>query len=247
MRSRISSGSRRKWLRILVESMYELVEVAARELPLERLGDHLVMPFEESKSVGQHFKGVEIVWREHLALDDGEVDLDLVEPTRMDGTMNHPEVGVAPLQALHTALTTVGGAIVHDPEHASSRPIGFLAHRLVNQPIEWCDAAGGFAPSEDPGTMHIHGSQIGPCAQSLIFVLDLHRVTRLWRDGGMDAAACLDAGFLVSRDHKLVVLERFTLPLSLIEIENPSRLCRKIRVTRKNPTPVLPWTDGVLV
>jgi hypothetical protein len=63
----------------------------------------------------------------------------------------------------------------------------------------------------------------------------------------MDAAARLDAGFLVSRDHELIVLERFALPLSLIEIENPSRLCREIRVTRENPTPVLPGTDGVLM
>jgi hypothetical protein len=133
-------------MRILMESMNEFVEVIARKLPLERLGYYLVMPFEESKSVGQHLQGVEIVWGEHLALDDGKVDLDLVEPTRMDGTVNHPEVGVATLQALHTALSTVGGAFVHDPEHASSRPIGFLAHRLVNQPIKWSDAAGGFAP-----------------------------------------------------------------------------------------------------
>ena len=63
----------------------------------------------------------------------------------------------------------------------------------------------------------------------------------------MYAAPSLHAGFFISRDHKLIVFERLSFPLSLIEIQYASRFVRKIRIPRKDPAPMLPGADGVLV
>jgi len=90
-----------------MESLDEFVEIVACELPFKRLSDGLIVTLEALETVGQDFQGVEIIWREHLSLNNREVDLDLVEPTGMDGTMDHPEVGVATLQPLNTALASV--------------------------------------------------------------------------------------------------------------------------------------------
>src|SRR5437016_2053395 len=91
-------------------------QVVAGEFPFERFSDELVVALKALELVGQHFQGTKIIWGQDLSLDDREVNLDLVEPTGMDGAMDHTEIRVTTLQALHTALASVGGAIVHDPE-----------------------------------------------------------------------------------------------------------------------------------
>src|ERR1035437_7196119 len=101
-----------------MKAVNEFGQVIARELPLEWFGDGLVVTLKAFAAVGQHFQGGKIVWGQDFPLDDREVNLDLVEPTGMDGAMDHPEIGVTVLQAFHTALAPVGGAIVHDPEDA---------------------------------------------------------------------------------------------------------------------------------
>ena len=63
----------------------------------------------------------------------------------------------------------------------------------------------------------------------------------------MNAAAGLHAGFLVRRDHKFIVLERFSFPLALVQIQNPAGFGGKVRVAGKNPAPMLPGTNGILV
>src|ERR1035437_347520 len=101
-----------------MKALDEFGQVTARELPFEGFGDSLVVTFKAFEAVGQHFQGAKVVWGQHFALDDREVNLDLVEPTGMDGAMDHPEIGVTVLQAFHTALAPVGGAIVHVPKDA---------------------------------------------------------------------------------------------------------------------------------
>ena len=63
----------------------------------------------------------------------------------------------------------------------------------------------------------------------------------------MNAAASLHAGFLVRRDHKFIVLEQFSFPLALVEIQNPAGFGGKVLVAGKNPAPMLPGTNGILV
>ena len=53
---------------------------------------------ETVEAVSQHCQGVEVVWPEHLPLDDGEANLDLIESTGVHRTMDRWDVGVAVLR-----------------------------------------------------------------------------------------------------------------------------------------------------
>ncbi len=78
-------------------------KVGAGELPLERHGGGLVavLKGEEARlNLGQ--RG-EVIGREDFALDDGEVDFDLVEPRGMNGQVQQAELGPVALQAVMDA------------------------------------------------------------------------------------------------------------------------------------------------
>lgn len=63
----------------------------------------------------------------------------------------------------------------------------------------------------------------------------------------MAARSCLNAGFLVGRQHKFVCFERLALPDAFIEVKNIPGSDGEVWVARKDPTTVLPGTDRVLV
>src|SRR5262245_41633126 len=92
---------------------------------------------------------------EDLALDDRKVDLNLVEPTGMDGSVN--EDGVRPLgaEAVDGLLPPMRGAVVHDPEHVAGRLVGFLAHDITHEARDGRNAVLRFTTSEDLGAVHI--------------------------------------------------------------------------------------------
>ena len=59
----------------------------------------------------------------------------------------------------------------------------------------------------------------------------------------MAAAACLNAGLLIGAEDKLVVVQRPVVPDAVIEVEDASRLGRKLGVTGENPAAMLPRAD----
>jgi hypothetical protein len=63
----------------------------------------------------------------------------------------------------------------------------------------------------------------------------------------MNARSCLDTGFLVGRQNKLVIFERLALPDALIEVEDTAGLDGEVRIARKDPTAVLPRTNRVFI
>src|SRR6266545_3557555 len=99
-----------------LEAFEEGIEVRPGECPLERSGDLLVMVLEPEESVLDLRERGEVVRGEHLALNDGEVDLDLVEPAGVHGTVYGHDVGEGCLEAAHAGSAAVRGAVVHDPE-----------------------------------------------------------------------------------------------------------------------------------
>ena len=60
------------------------------EFPLEGPSQPLVMTFEPSQAPGESRQRRKVVGSEDLALDDGEVEFDLIEPTGVNGTVNQP-------------------------------------------------------------------------------------------------------------------------------------------------------------
>src|SRR5215469_9698598 len=107
-------------------------QVFASESPLKRRSRFLVPSLKGQQALFQFLKGVEVVGCEHLPLDNGEVNLNLIEPTGMHRGMYEEKVGPLRAEAVHGSLAAVSGAVVHDPEDAPGGFIGLLAHDLLN-------------------------------------------------------------------------------------------------------------------
>src|SRR5438093_12639198 len=63
----------------------------------------------------------------------------------------------------------------------------------------------------------------------------------------MAAHTSLDTGLLVRREDELVTSKRLALPDPCVQVQNAPRLSGKIVIARKEPTAVLPGSDGVFV
>ena len=103
-------------------------EVVSRESPIEGRGHGLVVLLEAQQSVLDVFDAGKVIGSECFALDDGEVDLNLVKPTGVGGTMDGNQVGKDLRQAPHAGLPAMRGAVIHDPEHAAGVAIRRLGH-----------------------------------------------------------------------------------------------------------------------
>src|SRR6266508_6470531 len=116
-------------------------KIAPSERPRERLGDSLVVVLERQQSLLDGGQRREVVGRKHLALNDGEVDLDLVEPTGEHWTMNGNQAWKLLLESSDALGAAMRGAIVHDPKDATRLVVRRLAHDLIDQSFERSDTA----------------------------------------------------------------------------------------------------------
>ena len=153
------------------------------------------MALKGEKALFKLSEGREIVGREDLSLNDREIDFDLVQPTGVDRSVDEEGVGPLVTQAFGGFLATVGGAVVHDPEDATSGFVGFLAHDFSDQPIDGSDAAFDFAATEDLGAMDIPRCEIAPGSFAKVLVLDAHGTLGRRRQVWLFTAARLNAGF----------------------------------------------------
>ena len=94
--------------------------------------------------------------------------------------------------------------------------------------------------------MDVPRGQVGPRAAALVLVLDVHRAAGGGWQGGVPAAAGLDARFLVGRQDVLIGPQGLALPRAGVEIQDPPGLGRKRRVAREDPTAMAPRAQGVL-
>ncbi len=73
-------------------------KIPASELPFKGLRRLLVELLEVVEALGYGSQLGEVVGGEHLAIHDGEVDLDLVEPGGVDRAVQQAEVAMAGMQ-----------------------------------------------------------------------------------------------------------------------------------------------------
>jgi len=205
------------------------------------------MALELPEGMGDFVPGFEIIWSQHFSLDDGEVDLNLIEPTAVNGSMDQLQAGVPLLEPLHTGNSSMGGTIIDNPEHAARLRIGGLVHDPIDQVVKGDNAAVQLAVAEELGVMDIQGCHIGQRSTPFVLMFHFHRLARLGSLGGMDASAGLDAGLLIGRNHELIRLQRLPLPDSLVEVKQASGFGRELRVARKNPAAMKPRSDRVFV
>src|SRR5919109_2070538 len=221
-------------------------EIAAREGPLERLRRVDVVLLEAKEPLPNGPERGEVIRREDLALDDGEVDLDLIEPARVDGGVDEHKFRPLGLQPRHGALAPMRGAVVRNPEDTPSRAIRFLPHDLRHQPVEGGDARLGFTAAEHPGAMHIPGGEIGPGTGPSVLMLDPQRSTRRGRLGRVAPTPGLDARLFVGTEHVFARAERDALPAALVEIQDPAGIEGEVRIAGEDPAAIAPWSQRVL-
>src|SRR6185312_540471 len=138
----------------------------------------------------------EVARCEQLALDNGEIDLNLVEPAGVDRRVDQDDIRPSGSQSRGGSRAAMGGTVVRDEEHTPRRTIRFLSHDLSDKALERRDAVLVLAAAEQPGAMHVPGSQISPRSGPRIFVLDTQWTTGRGRQWGMFVPPGLDAGLL---------------------------------------------------
>lgn len=187
----------------------------------------------------------EVVGRENLSLHDREIDFDLVEPTGMDRSVDQDRVGPSGAETIDGFLAAMSGAVVHDPEDATSRFVRLLTHDFRHEALHRSNSVLDFAAAEDFSTMNIPSSQIGPSASTKVFMLNSGRAIRSERQRRLFPAASLNACLLVCRDDEVIMVQGSAFPDAVVEIENRAGFDCKIGIARKDPAPVLPRSKGV--
>ena len=186
-----------------------------------------------------------IVGREYFSLQDGEIDFNLVDPAGMNGSVDQKSVGPSGSNAFHGFLTAMSRAVIHDPENTLSRLVGLAPHHFRDEPVGGSNAAFLFTVSEELGTMDVPSRQIGPSAFPEILMLRPHGSAGDSRPTGLLTASRLNTSFFIRGDDELRTMQGFSLPDSSVEIENASGFVGEVRIPRKDPTSMLPRTNGV--
>jgi len=225
----------------------ELGEILTGELPLEGPRRSLPVILKIQEAFGDGIEMRKIVGREDLALDDGEVDFDLVEPTGMDGGMHERQAGVEMAKTLNGSGATMRRAVVHDPEDATGVVIRWSCHHLRDKPVKGGDAILRFTAAKDSGAVDVQRGDIGPGTAAEVLMLDVHGSAWTTALRGMLAATGLNAGLFIGGDHEFIILQRPVLPLTGVEIQHAPGFGGEVRVTGEDPTTVVPRPNGIFM
>ena len=127
----------------------ERTQSSAVELPFKRPRLSIAQFFVQPQSFFDLLQAGEVVWSQHLPLDDREINFHLIEPTGMHGRMNQDRLSVSLSQSSYRRLTTVRGAVVHDPERRDW-PTGTAQSASPDRPSGRTSRFQSF-PRSDPG------------------------------------------------------------------------------------------------
>ncbi len=216
------------------------MQIGAGEGPLKGSGGLLVVVLEGEQMLLEFSEGGDVIGSEDFALNDGEIDFDLIEPAGMDRGVDEPDRGPRGAQAVGGFFAAVGGTIVGNPKDAPRGAIGFYRHDLFDEAVKWLDAGGVLAAAEEFGAMDVPGGNVRAGTGALVLVLDAGATVRCWRERRMDTDAGLDAGFLVGREYKVAAAQRRASPATLVEVKHPTGLGGEVGVAWKNPASVAP-------
>src|SRR5262245_38404347 len=145
---------------MIVKTGEKFVQVGAGEGPLKGSGGLLVVVVEGEQTLLEVGEGGEVIGSEDLALEDGEIDLDLIEPAGMERGVDQDNRGPRGAQVVGGFLAAVGGAVVSNPEDTPRRAIGFYRHDLLHEAVKWLDGGGFLAAAEELGAKDIPGGQV---------------------------------------------------------------------------------------
>src|SRR5262245_33222244 len=129
------------------------------EAPLEGTTDALVVALEVQDSLKEGRGSGEVIGCKDLALEPGQVDVDLIEPACMDGAVHEDEVWNSALESSRCGGASMSAAVVDDPEDPACSAVGTLSHGLGDQAVKAGDAVLTFATTEEPEPVDIESGQ----------------------------------------------------------------------------------------
>ena len=165
----------------------------------------------------------------------------------MDRRVDQDQLWIRVLQALHGPGAAVSRTVVDDPEDAASIIVRWSSHYLLDEAVKGLDAVLGLAAAKDPGIVDIETGDVGPGPAPKVLVLHLHRATRAASTRRVFAPTGLNAGFLVGRDHELVILQRLAFPSAGIQIKNATGFFGKVGIAWEDPATVVPGPNVILM
>jgi len=221
------------------------VQIATSEGPFEGCCRPLIVDLEGKETLLQFGERREVVGREDLPLYDREIDFDLIQPAGVDGSVDEDRVGPFGAKAVDGLLATMSRAVVHDPEDAVSGLVGLLLHHFTDETLYRSHPILDFAASEELGAMNVPSRQVGPGTFAKVLMLNPDGAVGTGRQRRLFSASRLNAGLLVGRDYEVSSAQWRAFPNALVEIEDGTGVSRKIRITREDPTPMLPWAESV--
>ena len=187
----------------------------------------------------------EVIGREDLPLYDREIDFDLIKPAGVDGSVDEDRVGPFGAEAVDRFLAAMSRAVVHNPEDPASGLVRLLVHDFTDEALYRSHPILDFAASEELGAMNVPSRQVGPGTFAKVLMLNPDGAVGTGRQRRLFSASRLNAGLLVGRDYEVSSAQWRAFPNALVEIEDGTGVSRKIRITREDPTPMLPWAESV--
>ena len=169
---------------------------------------------------------------------DREVDLHLIEPTGVVGSVDEDGIGPLGTEAVGGFLAPMSGAVVPDPEDATCGLVGFLAHDFTDETIHRRNTILELATTEYLGAVDIPSRQIDPSALTKVLVLNSHWAVRRGRQSRLFTTASLNARLFIGRDHKIVSAQRNAFPKTVVQVEDRTSLGSKMGITRKDPAEI---------
>ena len=109
------------------ESGQQRGQVLARKRPLEGSRGGLVSVLEPQQRGFEGGEVGEVAGRQHLALHNRKVDLDLIQPARMNRREDRDQVRPLALQSIDRLRPAVSRPVVQNPEDASSGSVRLVA------------------------------------------------------------------------------------------------------------------------
>ena len=188
---------------------------------------------------------LKIIWSENLSLNDREVNLNLIQPTGMYRKVNGNDIRPSFCQSFNAGLPSMRGAIINDEKHTFRRMIRFLCHKVCYQVVEGYFTRPVLTTAKDFCMTNIPRCQIDQSTTPFVLVLYAHGLTRSRTISFMFTDSRLYTRLLIGGNDKFIGLQSFSLPYTLVKIQNAGCLGLKILITWINPTSVLPGFDSI--
>ncbi len=195
----------------------------ASELPRKGLRMLVAQVLVKCESHANGIQVGKVVRREHLALDHRKIDLNLVEPTGVNRSVDQDDARINFPQAVASRFAAMRRTVIHDPEQSFRRTVGLSRENLIHQSAKRFDAGRCFATPHDITTPNIPRRQILQCSATLVLKTKI-RIRAKTTASELSQVLLSDAGILpesvwwlhfASRSAKMVengMLERLDGP-----------------------------------